>query len=404
MAISPQKAWGIIRSCVKPLGSIRKPLHEAFGYCLAQDVRADRDMPPADRSAMDGYALRAADLTGYPCNLRLIGEVAAGSSARPKVSPGCCTSILTGANTPPGSDTVVKIELTSLEDGVVSIREPVKPFMNVRKRGEEAHKGDVLLPAGTVLGPAAVGVCATVGLANPKIRSRPKIALLCTGEELRDVSQSAGAHQTRNSNGPVMQAILAREGFDNVTHEIVPDDPQLTIDALRRASDSADMTILTGGVSVGKYDYVPDSVTAIGAKLRFYKIQMKPGKPVLYATRGRNAHIVGLPGNPVSVLTSMHVFVLPALRMLSGVSPENARPSIRLPLADKIKSRSGRSLMALGRIVNKRSGPAVEPVGSMGSADIYAAASADGVLAVPASKTELPAGAMVDFLPWRTSS
>ena len=403
MAISPQKAWGIIRSCVKPLGSIRKPLREAFGYCLAQDVCADRDMPPADRSAMDGYALRAADLTQYPCNLRLVGEVAAGSSAHPQVRPGCCASVLTGANIPPGGDTVVKIELTSLNDGVVSILEPMKPFMNVRKRGEEASKGDVLLPAGTILGPAAIGVCATVGLARPKVRRRPKIALLCTGEELRDVSQTAATHQTRDSNGPVMQAILAEAGFDSVTHEIVPDDPQLTIDALKRASDNADMTILTGGVSVGKYDYVPDSVNAIGARLRFYKIQMKPGKPVLYATRGRNGHIIGLPGNPVSVLTSMHVFVLPALRILSGVSEENSRPSLKLPLMRKIKSRSGRSVMALGRIVNKRSGPAVEPVGSMGSADIYAASSADGVIAIPASTTELPAGAIVEFLPWRAS-
>jgi molybdopterin molybdotransferase len=403
MAISPRKAWGIIRSCVKPLGSVRIPLNDAFGCCLAQDVRADRDMPPVDRSAMDGYAVRAADLGQYPCSLRLVGEVAAGSSARPKVTPGCCTSILTGANSPPGSDTVVKIELTSLDDDVVTIHQPVKPLSNVRRRGEEARKGDVLLPAGTVLDPAAVAVCATVGLARPKVRRRAKIALLCTGEELRDVSESAGPHQTRNSNGPLMQAILARSGFDNVTHEIVPDDPQLTIEAMRRASDNADMTILTGGVSVGKYDYVPGSVEAIGAKLRFYKIQMKPGKPVLYATRGSNSHIIGLPGNPVSVLTSMHVFVLPALRMLSGVSPQDARCSLKLPLTKKVKSRSGRSYMALGRVVSRRSGPAVEPVGSMGSADIYAASAADGVLAVPASKTELPAGSIVEFLPWRAS-
>jgi len=403
MAISPRKAWGIIRSCVKPLGSVRKPLSDAFGHCLAQDVRADRDMPPADRSAMDGYAVGAADLTGFPCSLRLVGEVAAGSSATSEVPPGCCTSILTGANTPAGADTVVKIELTSLDGETVTIREPVKPFMNVRKRGEEARRGDVLLAAGMVLDPAAVGVCATVGLAGPKVRRRPRIALLCTGEELRDVSQSVKPHQTRNSNGPLMEAILAREGFDSVTHEIVPDDPKLTIDALRRATDAADMTILTGGVSVGKYDYVPDSVRAIGAKTRFYKIRMKPGKPVLYATRGRNSHIIGLPGNPVSVLTSMHVFVLPALRMLSGVSADDARPMLRLPLAGKVKSRSGRVYMALGRIVNKRSGPAVQPVGSMGSADIYAASFADGVLTVPASKTEMPAGEMVDFLPWRAS-
>jgi len=350
---------------------------------------------------MDGYALRAADLNGYPCRLRLIGEVAAGSSAHPQIRPGCCASVLTGANIPPGGDTVVKIELTSLHDGVVSILEPIKPFMNVRKRGEEAAKGDVLLPAGTTLNPSVVGVCATVGLANPRVRRKPKIALLCTGEELRDVSQSVGAHQTRNSNGPVMQAILDEAGFDSVTHEVVPDDPQLTIDALKRASDTADMTILTGGVSVGKYDYVPDSVKAIGAKLRFYKINMKPGKPLLYATRGQNRHIIGLPGNPVSVLTSMHVFVLPALRMLSGVSAENSRRTLRLPLAGKVKSRSGRSYMALGRVVNKRSGPAVEAVDSMGSADIYAASFADGVLAIPASVTELPAGSMVEFLPWR---
>jgi len=360
-------------------------------------------MPPADRSAMDGYALRAADLTGYPCSLRLVGEVAARSSGRPQIRPGCCASVLTGANTPPGSDTVVKIELTSLKDGIVTIHEPLEPFMNVRKRGEEAPKGDVLFPAGTVLDPAAVGVCATVGLANPRVRRRPRIALLCTGQELRDASQSVAAHQTRNSNGPVMKAILAAAGFDSVRHEIVPDDPQLTIDALKRASDNADMTVLTGGVSVGKYDYVPDSVKAIGAKLRFYKIRMKPGKPVLYATRGRNRHIIGLPGNPVSVLTSMHVFVLPALRMLSGISEDKCRPSFRLPLARKLKSRSGRSLMALGKVVNRRSGPVVEPVDSMGSADIYAASTSDGVVAVPASKTELPAGTMVEFLPWRAS-
>ena len=403
MAISPRKAWGIIRSCVKPLGSIRKPLREAFGYCLAQDVRADGDMPPADRSAMDGYAFRAADLNGYPCNLRFVGEVAAGSSSRPAIRPGCCAAVLTGANIPPGGDTVVKIELTSLKDGIVSILEPVTPFMNVRKRGEEAAKGDVLLGAGTVLAPAGVGVCAAAGLANPRVHRRPKIALLCTGEELRDVSQPVAAHQTRDSNGPVMQAILAAAGFDSVTHEIVPDDPQLSVDALKRATGSGDVTILTGGVSVGKYDYVPDAVKAIGATVRFYKIRMKPGKPLLYATRGRNGHIFALPGNPVSVLTSMYAFVLPALLRLSGLSEEKCVISLRLPLTRKIRSKSGRSLMALARVVNRRSGPAVTPVDSVGSADITAAAAADGVVVIPAAKTELPAGSIVEFQPWRAN-
>jgi len=401
MAISPSKAWGIILNHTKPLGSIRKPLGEAGGYCLAGDVRADRDMPPADRSAMDGYAFRAADLKGYPCHLRLVGEVAAGSPNRPRIRAGRCARVLTGANIPPGADTVVKSESTTLQDAVVSIVEPVKPLANVRKRGEEARRGDVLLRRGAILGPAQVGVCATVGLANPKVHRRPEIALLCTGAELCDVSQRPAAYQTRNSNGPLMLAAVTAAGYRNAHHEVVPDDLDVTIKTLKRAVAGNDVVVFTGGVSVGRYDFVPRAIAAAGATVRFHNIQMKPGRPLLYATFGRNRHIFALPGNPVSVLTSLNVFVLPAIRRLAGLPAAECRTTMRLPLARKIVSRSGRSLMALARIVNRRGGPAVEPIGSTGSADIAAAALADGVVAIPAAKTEMPAGSIVEFRPWR---
>jgi len=304
-------------------------------------------------------------------------------------------------NVPPGADTVVKVESTTLDGDVVSIVEPVRPFVNIRKRGEEARRGDVLLPRGTLLGPAPVGVCATVGLANPRVHRRPEVTLLCTGAELCDASQRPAAHQTRDSNGPLMLAALEAAGYRGARHEIVPDDLDATVEALKRAVADSDVVVFTGGVSVGEYDFVPRAVTAAGAKVRFYNIRMKPGRPLLYATCGRNRHIFGLPGNPVSVLTSLHVFVLPAIRRLAGLPADKCTAILRLPLTRKITSRSGRSLMAPARLVARRGGPAVEPIDTMGSADIAAAALSDGLVAVPASKTEMPAGSIVEFRPWR---
>ena len=232
--ITPEEAWRIVLKHVRPLRSVAMPLREAAGLCLAEDVRADRDQPPADRSAMDGYAVRSADLRRAPCSLRLVGEVAAGSAARPRVAPGTCVRILTGANVPPGADAVVMVEQTRERRGGVDVFSRAEAGANILRRREEARKGEVLLRKGTILGPAQVGVCAAVGKARIKVFPRPRVAVVCTGAELRETGAKVRPHEMRNSNGPALCAALALSGHVGAVHRRAPDDPERLTALLRR--------------------------------------------------------------------------------------------------------------------------------------------------------------------------
>lgn len=401
MLVTPTRALAIILRNVRPLKVGRKPLNEAFGCCLAEDVRADRDMPPADRSAMDGYAVRSADLAAVPCKLDLAGEVAAGSSARPRVGPGSCVRVLTGANVAPGADSVVKVEDTEESDGYVTFLTRTRAGANIRKRGEEVRKGFVVLGKGTILGASQIGFCASVGKAAVRVYCRPRPAILCTGEELRAAGERVRTHEQRDSNGPALRAALTNAGYDGITHQIVPDDPKRLAASLAAAAAKHDVLILTGGVSVGRYDYVPEAVRAIGATVRFHGVRMKPGKPQLYATLRGNRHIFGLPGNPLSVMTGFHELILPALRRMSGVPVASCRPSLRLPLTQTIHCKGTRTEFILARLVPGRNGSCVSPVKSSGSADLAAGTKADGAIMVPRTVREIPAGALVEFTPWR---
>ncbi len=401
MRIPPQRALEIVLAGVRPLKPSRRPLARTLGCCLAEDVCADRDMPATDRSAMDGFAVRSADLAALPRTLRLIGEVAAGSGARPRVRPGACARVLTGASVPPGADTVVMVEKTTEDDGRVTFLEPTEPRANIRYRGEEAPKGTVLIDRGTVLGPVQIGLCAAVGKADPKVHPRPRVAVLCTGEELRDAGSRVRPYQLRDSNGPALVAALAAAGFDGASCRLVGDSVKAIAAALKRAAARREVVIVTGGVSVGKYDYVPAALEAVGAKVRFHGVQMKPGAPQLYATLPGGRHIFGLPGNPLSVLTGLHEFTLPALRRLSGVAPGRCRPSMRIRLAAPAYSRGKRTRYVLARLIWDGSAPEAVPLKSRGSADLAAAGAADGAVLVPPGVREIPAGEVVEFRPWR---
>ncbi len=403
MLITPEQALRIVIASVRPLRPMPVPLADALGLCLAQDIRADRDQPPADRSAMDGYAVRAADLANIPVRLRLIGEVAAGSSLRLHVGPGSCAVILTGGNLPRGADTVVPIEQTERAGNEVLFNLPVRLGGNVRRRGEEAMRGQVLLTKGTRLGPAQIGVCAMVGQTRVKVYPRPKVAVICTGAEVRDAAQRVSAHELRDSNGPALQAAMADRGFPGASRRLVTDNPQAIASCLARAARTAQVVILTGGVSVGQYDYVPEAIGRIGGKIRFHGVKMKPGQPQLYATLRGNRHVFGLPGNPVSVLTGFYELVLPALRRLAGASENACHPACELPLAKPARSKGTRAYFALARLIETKEGPAAAPVESAGSADLIAACKADGVIVIPVGVTELPAGAMVEFHAWKTT-
>ncbi|MHC4563314.1 MAG: molybdopterin molybdotransferase MoeA [Planctomycetota bacterium] len=399
--ISPEKALHEVLAAARPLKALSLPLHDAFGHCLAGDVRADRDQPPTDRSAMDGFAVRAEDLANCPRQLRLIGEVAAGSSKRPKVVAGTCARILTGGRVPPGADTVVKVEDTSERDGEVHVLAPTDVGTNIRRRAENVAKGEVVLAKGTVLGAAQSGVCAAVGKATVRVHRRPEVMVFCTGEELRPAGESVRAHQLRDANGPALRAALAEAGFVGVSHRILPDDPKTLARKLEQAVGKYDVVVLTGGVSVGKYDYVPDAVRSVGAGIRFHGVSMKPGKPQLYATLTGNRHIFGLPGNPLSVLTGFFELVLPAVRRLSGVPAESCQSSLRLVLAESVRVKPSRTNYVLAELVEGKNGLTVRPMPSHGSADLAAGARADGALIIPKGTSQLPAGEVVEFRPWR---
>ena len=402
--ISPKTAFKIVLKHVRPLKTGRKPLADALDCCLAEDIRADRDMPQADRSAMDGFAVIAADIANCPCELRLIGEVAAGSDARPKVRPGTCARVLTGGNVPPGADTVVMVENTDDSGDVVTFNVPQDAGINIRWRGEEAKKGTVLLGKGTTLSPNPIGLCASVGKAHVKVYRRPRVAVLCTGEELLTAADKIGAHQLRDSNGPALCAALRTWGFAEITHKLVSDDIKILSRELKRAADRNDVVLLTGGVSVGDYDYVPEATKIIGAVTRFHCVKMKPGKPTLYATLPRNRHIFGLPGNPLSAMNGFFEFVLPALRRMSGVPQNECRPAMTVSLAAPVRAKSGRTEYPLVQLISTPDGLQAMPIKSRGSADLVAGSRASGIVVIPAEAEEVPAGAPVEFRPWRRLS
>ena len=400
--ISPVKAWKTILDYIHPLASVRIPLIEATGACLARDVRADRDIPPTDRSAMDGFALRSGDVNGAAVSLRMLGESAAGGRARPDVSPGACVRIMTGAVVPRGADTVVKVEETVETDGHVTFQPGVACGANIRRRGEVASRGDVILTKGDILDPAQIGLCASVGKALVWVHRRPKVAILCTGRELKSHADKVRPYQLRNSNGPSLLAALMDAERIEAKQQIIPDDPQVLAARLKTAVSTHDIVILTGGVSVGKYDFVPDAVEEVGGAIRFHGVKMKPGGPQLYATLSGNRHIFGLPGNPLSALNGLHELAMPAVRRMSGLPVDACRPVLHLPLDTAVRVKGSRWEYVLARLVDSPSGSRLLPLSSTGSGDIVASAQADGVILVPRNVAEVPAGQIVEFRPWRT--
>ncbi len=399
--IATKEALKIILTNVRPLKAVRNPLDEVLGCCLAEDIRADRNLPPTDRSAMDGYAVRAKDLAESPRELRLVGEVAAGSAKCPKVTAGTCVRILTGASVPGGANAVVKLEETTERDGFVKFNAITKVGANIRIQGEEVTKGRVVLCKGTVLSPARIGLCASVGKVAIKVYERPGVTVLCTGRELRDPGVKVGPHQLRNSNGPALLAGLQNAGISRIGHQIVLDDPRMIAKKLKAAASKYNVIILTGGVSVGKYDFVPEAVKQIGATVRFHGVAMKPGKPQLYATLTRNRHIFALPGNPLSALTGFGELVLPAIRRLSGFDAESCHVTLKLPLSRSVRSKANRTAFVLGKLIWGRKGLQVDPIKSCGSADLVSGAQADGVVLVPKNIRKIAAGELVEFTPWR---
>jgi molybdopterin molybdotransferase len=369
---------------------VEVPLGDADGLVLAQDIRADRDYPPFDKSLMDGYAVRCADVAQTPVELRVIGEIAAGTIAARGVAKGEAFAIMTGAPMPDGADGVVPVEDTQRVGDNLRIAKASAPDRFITRRGNDIGSGAVVLEGGMKLGPAQLAVAASVGAARVKAFAKPRAAVLSTGDELVAIDQTPGPAQIRNSNSIMLASLLRKLGCDVIDLGIVRDDPAATREALLHGMQH-ELLFVTGGMSMGDYDYVPRTLIELGATLHITKLRIKPGKPFVFGTK--NEHFVfGLPGNP---LAGFVCTVRLASRLIARLRGEKAVDQWRdVKLGESLPPNGPREFY---QPVLLQSGVA-KPLKWKGSADVFTLARANALLVRAENEPALETGAAVRVL------
>ncbi|HEY1378169.1 MAG TPA: gephyrin-like molybdotransferase Glp [Gemmataceae bacterium] len=394
--IEVSEAQSVILRHARPLPPQPVPLGPAaLGRVLAEDVASDLDMPPYDKAMMDGYAVRAADLTAGPRVLDVVEEITAGRTPTESVGPGQAARIMTGAPLPTGADAVVMVEQCEAMDEA-HVRVPrASAGQNIQPRARELRRGETVLSAGAVLRAQEVGLLAIVGRANVSAHPAPRVAVLATGDELVEPDQTPGPGQIRNSNGPMLLAQVAAAGGLPYGLGIARDD----VEDLRRLVGEglkSDVLLLSGGVSAGKLDLVPDVLRESGVAAHFHKVRMKPGKPLFFGTRG-DTLVFGLPGNPVSSFVCFELFVRPALRRLRGF-PAGPPAFVPLPLAADSRYATDRPTYHPAKVELAGVGESVRPVPWHGSPDLRALTAADALVLFPAGDNAHRAGEPVPVL------
>ncbi len=390
-----------ILSLTPTLGTERAPLDSALGRVLRQEVLADRDQPPFDRSAMDGFALRSNEVAPG-ASWRIDGEVPAGDVtgdfARP-LSPVTARRIATGAPLPPNADAVVPVERALLEGD--SLRLLVDRFgarTNVHAQGSDAKRGQTLLAPGVRLTPQHLGIAAAVGAVELQVAQRPRVTLLTTGDEVLPPERVPGPQQIRNSNSGMARALLASLGLTLLHHQHVPDELEPTVAAAREALSHSHLVLSVGGVSVGQRDCLPLAWARLGLRTVVHGVNIQPGKPLLLACDAPEVQkpdklVVGLPGNPVSVWACFHLFVWPILRRMLGQHAE--LPWRQVTLAEQTRTQSKRELFRGARMLPSGS---ARVIGWQGSGDLVHTAQADTLLRLPRQDDPVPAGTSVRAL------
>jgi molybdopterin molybdotransferase len=372
-------------------------LEDAPGRVLAGDIRSDIDMPPFDRAAMDGYAVRAADVVSPPATLTVTGEVAAGIWPGREVGPGEAVRIMTGAPVPRGATAVQQVEKTRApaERQSVEILAAVEDGANIAPRGCEVRKGDVVLEQGRVITPAALAVLAATGHVRVRVGRRPRVAVLVTGDEIVDVATVPGPGQIRNSNGPAVVAQARRAGADVRELGVAPDRRPETVEALREGL-AADVVVVSGGVSAGDYDLVEPALQELGVTLLFTKVAIKPGAPLVFGRRDRTL-VFGLPGNPVSAQVTFGLFVRAALLRMQGARVVSW-PRVEVELLEAVQNRSGRRAHLPARVRFEAGRIVARAVRSMGSGDLVAHSRANGLVVLDAERTKAEAGEIAEAI------
>lgn len=372
-------------------------LSSAIGRILADDVIAPHDVPGFANSAMDGFALRAADLpSAGEKHFRLIGEIFAGGNTASEVETDTCVRITTGAPIPAGADTVVMKENTRIEADRVIVMPGTLPAANVRPAGEDYHVGDIALRRGCRLGPAQLGVLASFGVTDVPVVRRPRAVLLTTGDELVAPGNPLGFGQIHDSNRYSHGGLLESLGVELVRHERVRDDPAALRDALQRAGANADLIVSSGGVSAGEADFMPRLVAEIG-KVHFWKVRIKPGMPFLFGQIGA-AMLFALPGNPVSGFATCMALVKPALDAMSGVTGQT--PRLRARLRSAIAKRHARAEFQRAKLeCDAEAVLWTTPHAKQGSGMLRGVAEADALIMLPEGEREFAIGEAVEVMP-----
>ncbi|MBI3088446.1 MAG: molybdopterin molybdotransferase MoeA [Candidatus Omnitrophica bacterium] len=401
--ISVDEAWAKIHAMAGPLPVERRRLEEAAGLVLADQVRAPMDLPPFDNSAMDGYALRAANANEAraenPVRLTVTGEVAAGGWQETPVAPGTAVKIMTGAALPPGADAVLMLEDGRLRNGCVEVRAPVPVGQHIRRRGEDVRHDEVLLEPGLRLSAQRLGLLANSGIAEVLVYRQAQVSLVATGSELVAPGAPLAPGQIYDSNRIVLRTLLQETGSRCEDLGVVPDEPSEIAERIR-AGLSADLLLISGGVSVGAHDHVKHVLGAFGMETVFWRVAMKPGKPLLCG-RLNDRWVFGLPGNPISCVVGFLVFIEPLIRRLEGERDAQPRYA-RALLKSVVSKKDGRRHFMTAQVAPSPDGRLeATPTEKQGSAMMQALAQANAFVVVPEGRQEIPAGEQVDVLRFR---
>jgi molybdopterin molybdotransferase len=382
--------------------ALRVPLDDALGSVLAEDVVSRVDIPAWTNSAMDGYAARGEDVRGAtetkPVRLRVVEHLPAGHFPTRPIGPGECARIFTGAPLPEGADTVIRQEDTDEGAETVTINKDRDVGVNTRRVGEDIRKGSTALNDGTELGPAQLGVLASLAVAHPLVYRRPRIGILSSGDEIVDIDQPEeilSGRKIASSNTHTLVALVRQTGGEPVNLGIAADTPESLREHLGQATD-CDLLITSAGISVGEHDYVRAVLEELGATQRFWKLRMRPGAPVGFGLLGQ-VPWVGLPGNPVSTMVTYELFVRPAIRKMMGhVRP--FRRSIPVRMAESVTLKPKLQHFLRGVVTEGHSGPEARLTGPQGSGILTSMARANALLVIPEGQHETPVGAAVGAL------
>lgn len=399
-AMSVAGAQNAILSMLEPVGGVERVfVRQALGRVLAADAISPIDVPAHDNSAMDGYAVRFADLAGEaPVRLKVVGTVLAGHPCTVALQPGEALRIMTGAVIPAGVDTVVVQEVTTTEGEHVLIPPGQKQGQNIRRAGEDLRANHPAIVAGKLLRPAELGLLASIGAAEVSVRRRVRVAMFSTGDELKSLGTPLAGGEVYDSNRYTLWGVLTRLGCEVIDMGVIPDDPDRLEAAFKSASENADVIITSGGVSVGDADFVKAMMSRLGEVL-FWKIAMKPGRPMAFGRIGK-AWLFGLPGNPVAVMVTFYQFVRLAILKLAGVSPVQAVPTFGVPVTVNLKKNPGRTeFLRAALSANEQGQWTVSPAGPQGSGVLRSMSEANCFIVLEHARGNVAAGEIVQVQP-----